>query len=265
MKLGIALPLLGDSPHKYRELQIRLESVRRNRFHGVELHIDDPRKTNPAKIAKLLAALGLELAALGTGMTYTKFGLSFLDDRKYIRAAAAQRAHEYIRLGSELDCAVILGLIRGSYSARLGRNGGKDRLSQTLRQICGLADRAGVQLLLEPVNRAESNLIHTLSDGARMLARVGTTKMRILADTYHMNIEEDSPVQSIRSFGRHIGHVHLADCNRGAPGQGHIDFEAVLRALKQVNYQGWVSAEIIFKPDEAQAFRQTGKAIAPLL
>jgi len=265
LKLAIALPLLGDSPHKYRELQTRLELARRNRFHGVELHIDDPRKTKTAKIAKLLSALGLELAALGTGMTYTKFGLSFLDDRKDIRAAALQRADEYICLASDLDCAVILGLIRGRYSARLGRNGGEDRLSQTLRRVTGLADRAGVQLLLEPVNRAESNLIHTLSDGASMLARVRSTRMSILADTYHMNVEETSPVHAIHSFGPHIGHVHLADCNRGAPGQGHIDFEAILRALKHVDYQGWVSAEIIFKPDEAQAFRQTVNAILPLL
>jgi len=265
MKLGIALPLLADSPHRYHELQVRLKAARRNRFHGVELQIDDPRMMSPGKIGKHLRAQNLELAAIGTGMTYAKYGLSFLDDRKEMRIAAIHRAEEYIRLASELDAPVILALIRGRYSARLGRDRAEDRLSRVLHRICRFADQAGVKTLLEAVNRYELNLIHTLADCTRMLASSATTNMKVLADTYHMNIEEDSPVQAIHSSGPQIGHVHLADCNRGAPGQGHIDFEALLRALKVVKYDDWVSAEIIFKPDEAQALRQASRTIVPLL
>jgi len=261
----VALPLIRSSPRKYRDLARQLKAVQRNRFHGIELHIDDPRGIDAREIDKLLESFGLELAAIGTGMTYSKFGLSFLDDRSDVRAAAVNRVHEYIRLGSDLNCAVILALIRGRYSAGLGRDRAELILSKTLGEIYRYANNAGTRLLLEPVNRYELNLIHTLSSAAKTVKQSRTPGMKILADTFHMNIEEDSATSAIRSFRPCIGHVHLADCNRGAPGQGHIDFAAILDTLKTSKYKDWVCAEIIFKPDEYEALRQTSSAIHPLL
>ncbi len=265
MKLGVALPVLSDSRHKYVELTNHLACACRHRFEGVELHIDDPGKVLSNKLERLVGDAGLELISIGTGMTYTRFGLSFLDDRVYVRRAAERRAVKYIEMASSLDCSVIIALIRGRYSIRMGKERALLILSETLKRLDRIAERRSVQLLLEPVNRYETNTIHTLSDAANMIERCKAAATKILVDTYHMNIEEESPARSIRSFNHLLGHVHVADCNRGAPSRGHIDFRGILSMLKSVDYRGWVSAEIMFRPDEESALGQTFSAINPLL
>jgi sugar phosphate isomerase/epimerase len=265
MKLAVAVPLLTDSRRIYADLRDHLDYAHSNLFEGVELHIDNPSKINFTRLEQMIRETGLEPVAIGTGMTYTRFGLSFLDDRTHVRRAATQRAIRYIELASELHCPVILALIRGRYSPRLGKRRALQRLSETLGRLNRIAERKEVRLLLEPVNRYETNMIHTLSDAADMIERCEATATKILLDTYHMNIEEESPDRAIRCFGRLLGHVHLADCNRGAPGQGHIEFRGILDTLKNVGYRGWLSAEIMFKPDEENALKQTYSTIKPLL
>jgi len=265
MKLSIAVPLLTDSRRTYADLRDHIDHVHNNLFEGVELHIDDPSKVDLTRLERMIHEAGLEPVAIGTGMTYTKYGLSFLDDRTHVRRAAARRAIKYIELASALHCPVILALIRGRYSPGLGRKHALQRLSETLGRLDRIAERKEVKLLLEPVNRYETNTIQTLSDTADMIEKCEATATKILLDTYHMNIEEESPDHAIRCFARLLGHVHLADCNRGAPGQGHIDFKGILGTLKNFGYRGWLSAEIIFKPDEETALKQTYSTIKPLL
>jgi len=265
LKLAVAFPLVGKSEFKYEGLLRRMKRAARNQFDGVELHIDQPRNADTKRIKNLARTAKLEIAAIGTGMTYTKYGLSLLDDRIEIRRAAYETTRQYIKLGSELGAGVVLALIRGRYSARSGRAKAEERLSRVLRVLALYAETRKVSLFLEPINRYELNLIHTLTEATEMIKKSGASGIRILADTFHMNIEESSFVKAIRASGRHIGHVHLADCNRGAPGQGHIDFRGILNALKASGYAGWVSAEIVFKPDEARALAQTSRTVRPLL
>jgi sugar phosphate isomerase/epimerase len=74
-----------------------------------------------------------------------------------------------------------------------------------------------------------------------------------LADTFHMNIEEVSIPQALEFAAERLGHVHLVDSNRRAPGQGHIDFAACAAALRRTGYAGYLCAEILPWPDSRQA------------
>jgi 5-keto-L-gluconate epimerase len=87
----------------------------------------------------------------------------------------------------------------------------------------------------------------------------------VLFDTFHSNIEEPHMEASLRACGSRLFHVHLADSNRWAPGVGHIDFAPIVTTLREMKYPGWVSAEILPKPDIQHAQEQTIKTMRPLL
>ena len=106
------------------------------------------------------------------------------------------------------------------------------------------AASVGVDLTLECWNRYGTFLLNRLEQSARLWRETGLENGGILADTYHMNIEERSLPQAIRAAGSLINHFHLSDSNRSAPGLGHVDFASVLRALLDVGYPGYLTFEL---------------------
>jgi sugar phosphate isomerase/epimerase len=88
-------------------------------------------------------------------------------------------------------------------------------------------------------------MLNRLDEGARMWRETGLTNGGIMADTFHMNVEERSIPGAIRDFGALLNHVHLSDSNRLAPGLGHVDFTDVLQTLRDVGYGGGLAFELI--------------------
>jgi sugar phosphate isomerase/epimerase len=88
-------------------------------------------------------------------------------------------------------------------------------------------------------------MLNRLDEGARMWRETGLTNGGIMADTFHMNVEERSIPEAIRDFGALLNHVHLSDSNRLAPGLGHLDFTDILQALRDVRYGGGLAFELI--------------------
>ena len=115
------------------------------------------------------------------------------------------------------------------------------------------ANSLGVNLTLECWNRYGTYLLNRLEQAARLWHETGLSSGGVMADTYHMNIEERSLPQAIRDTGELLNHVHLSDSNRAAPGQGHIDFGSVLQALMDINYCGYLTFEL-----DAQAAVRSG-------
>jgi len=100
-----------------------------------------------------------------------------------------------------------------------------------------LAAAAGVDLVLEVVNRFESNLLNTTAQGLRFLKDTGSDHVRLHLDTFHMNIEEANPAAAIRLAGDKIGYFHVGESNRGYLGDGVIDFDRIFDALLEIDYQ----------------------------
>ena len=114
-----------------------------------------------------------------------------------------------------------------------------------LRTIGEHAASLGVDLTLECWNRYGTYMLNRLDEGARMWRETGLTNGGIMADTFHMNIEERSIPDSILASADILNHVHLSDSNRLAPGLGHIDFAEVLQALRRAGYGGGLAFELI--------------------
>jgi len=109
-----------------------------------------------------------------------------------------------------------------------------------------------VSLTLECWNRYETYWLNRLDQGVELWEAVGLDRGGVMGDTFHMNIEEDDIAAAIRRTGGTLNHVHLADSNRAAPGQGHIDFVPVLEALAEIGYRGYLSFELL--PPSADPF-----------
>jgi sugar phosphate isomerase/epimerase len=116
-------------------------------------------------------------------------------------------------------------------------------LQAQLAELAEQADRAGVQLWVEPVNRYETHLLNRLEQAASLIELLGHARLGIVADVFHMALDEPDPAGAIRQHASAVGHVHLADSNRRLPGQGSTDFAAILAALEAIEYQGWLAYE----------------------
>ena len=116
-------------------------------------------------------------------------------------------------------------------------------LAAQLERLAEDAERAGVQLWVEPVNRYETHLLIRLQDAASLVAPLNHPRLGIVADLFHMALDEPDIPAALRDHGPHIGHVHLAESNRRLPGQGTTDFKAALAALDAMGYSGWMAFE----------------------
>lgn len=104
----------------------------------------------------------------------------------------------------------------------------------------------GISLLLEPLNRYSTPFCTTVIDFLKIKSLMKNDKLKILLDTYHMNIEEASIVDSIQSVRQYLYHIHLADNNRLMPSYGHIDFNSIIKKLMEINYNYNLGFEPIF-------------------
>jgi len=217
-------------------------------YDGVELAIRDPDLVDVDMIERILAKHGLQVPAIGTGQAWGEEGLSFTNPDEKIRKAAIQRIKNHIQLAHQLRAKVIIGLIRGVTPPGQTKAQSMYFLEQCLQDCLEAASAQGVYLALEPLNRYETDLIHTITDGLELIYRIGSPNLGLLLDTFHMNIEESMIEESIRLCGEHIFHFHVADSNRKYPGAGHLDFESILNTLYSTGYQGWVSGEFMPAP-----------------
>ena len=217
-------------------------------YDGVELAVRDPSLVNAGELERVVIDNGLVVPAIGTGQAWGEEGLSFTSNDPAVRAAAIERISSHVPLAAHLDAVVILGLIRGITPDGQTHEQSMEYLVEAIQQCAAAAEGTGVRFALEPMNRYETDLIHTAAEGLELIERVGADNFGLLLDTFHMNIEEPDIGESIKESGDRIFHFHVADSNRWYPGAGHLDFGAILKDLENTGYQGFVSGEFMPKP-----------------
>jgi sugar phosphate isomerase/epimerase len=225
-------------------------------YDGVELAVRDPSSVDIEALQRLLFQHRLSVAALGTGQAYVEEGLSFTSADADVRQAAVERIHRHIELAAHFKAMVIIGLIRGMTPTVNNQSQAMAWLVQALQACTAVAYHKGVRLIVEPINRYETDLINTIDEGLTLLDKVGapSATLGLLPDTFHMNIEEPSMTESMGRAAGSIFHFHVADSNRRYPGAGHLDFGHILSTLRdEVGYEDWVSAEILPHPDPQTA------------
>ena len=262
--------VVSTQPTKFSALAFKedfeksIKKVAKLGFDGAELAVRNPKDLKVNDVINIIKENNLEVPAIGTGQAYGEEGLSFSDPDEVIRKMAVERINDQIVFASNFNAQVIIGLIRGEIEESINRIEAEEWTIDCLKKCTEFAKEYNIRLTLEPVNRYESNFINTLNEGIEFIKRVGASNLGLLADTFHMNIEEVSIYGSIIQAKNYITHVHFADSNRWAPGCGHIDFKKVIETLKKIDYQGYVSAEILPLPDPDSCARLTVETLNKL-
>jgi sugar phosphate isomerase/epimerase len=208
-----------------------------------------------ALLGKCLKDSGLRLAAMGTGAGAVLRKLTLTSPDAEVRRAGREFVNAVIDFAGRFGAPAILGSMQGRWGAGVEKSTALGYLRPALEEFGERARKAGTTFLLEPLNRYEGNVINTIGDAAEMIRSLSTRHVTILADLFHMNIEEEDLSGALRSGGPLITHVQLADSNRRPPGHGHTDFAAVAAALGSIGYRGYLSAEALPWPDPDAAAR----------
>lgn len=227
-------------------------------FDAIEIFPPDAESLRRLNLSKNLSDAGLAVAAVGTGAGWVKHRLQLADEDPVLRARAIDFVRSVISSAAELGAPAIIGSMQGRSTKEVDRNTAKSYLRDALSVLGDHAKQFGLPLFYEPLNRYETDQANTLAEGLVTIHQI--ENVQLLADFFHMNIEESDIGNAICSAGGAIGHVHFADSNRMAVGFGHLDIAPAMQALQQIGYTGYLSAEVFSKPDAYAAAAQTIKA-----
>ncbi|AEH51176.1 5-keto-L-gluconate epimerase [Pseudothermotoga thermarum] len=228
-----------------------IELAKKIGYDGVEIAIRDPKLADVNLIKKVVLDFKIQVVAIGTGQAYLAEGLNLIDEDENIRKKAFERLIDHINFASIFGAKVIIGFIRGKKKNR----DEKQVQKLFIEQIAKLADYAqllSVQLVIEPLNRYEIDFLNTLDETYELVKVLNHDSVGILADTFHMNIEEPRIEESLEKVKDKLYHFHVADSNRWAPGAGHIDFGSIIRTLRKIGYNSFLSVECLPLPGGAE-------------
>lgn len=237
------------------EFEQALECLRENGFDGVELnlHFDDKRRLS--KIKDSIRRSGLKLAAVGTGLVYGHEKLSFTNSDQNDRTRALSIVRQLLEFASSENASLIIGSVRGLAETK----DAPTHLRDCLVECDAVAKRYGTRIALEAINRYETKFLNNASEVSAFIESSKLDSTGILLDTFHMNIEEQSIEETIRANKSRLVHFHIADSNRWPPGYGHLKIEDSLYLLRDLGYDGWVSAETLPKPNSIKAVKATAE------
>ncbi len=226
------------------ELSQKLSKMESYGFQGIEFWGQSlPERVDEVKEA--IASSTIEPSTICAG-----YSGCLLDNDEGERKKAMKDIKSLLRIGGEIG---VLGLITVPIfgKARLPNlsplNSSveleKELLVLELEELGKVAAENNCTILIEPLNRYETHLVKTLQDAVEIQKRVNLESVKIMADFFHMNIEERDIPESIREAGEAIHHVHLADSTRLLPGYGHTDFKSGFEALKEIGFGNYMALE----------------------
>jgi sugar phosphate isomerase/epimerase len=268
MKLAVAIAAHDAPPSAFvvwRGFEDSIRKASEYGYQGVELALKSAEEVTPRVLGRWLDKYHMEVSCISTGQVFAALGLCFTHPDAALRAHAVKVFDGLIQLAGDFGGLVNIGRARGFVAEGQSRQDVERLFLETAGQICAIAQRHGVTLLLEPVNRYELNFINSLDEGAALIAKLGWKNMGLMPDVFHMNIEEERIGESLIRNAGLVRYIHLADSNRLAPGRGHLDFNEVFSGLKAAGFDGWASVEILPLPDPDTAARTAARFILPAI
>jgi sugar phosphate isomerase/epimerase len=251
-------PSLAGGPWIYWEdLHVSIPKAKKLGFDAVELFTASADAVDSDTLFELLDDNAIALAAVGTGAGKVLHGLHLTSPDKDVRRKARDFIARMIEFGARFGAPAIIGSMQGRVEHDVQRRQSLEWLAEGLTELGKRAGDNGVDLIFEPLNRYETDMINTLADGIKIIKSLHCKNVLLLADLFHMNIEEPSIPDAIRNAADYIGHVHFADSNRRPAGMGHIDLAAAADALTEIRFNGHASAEAFAYPDPDTAAAQT--------
>ena len=242
MRLGINT-FLFTSPFTTESVK-HFPTFKKWGFATVEIPIEDPSHIDPAKVRAAADKAGLVIgsvcACMGPGRDF--------------RGTPAEQKTGVDYVKQIIDQAVVLGCpsIIGPLYSVVGRIGAHTEAEKqqhfkdvvkNLKALAAYAEKRGVTLCVEPLNRFETDFLNTVEQGLKLVKAVNSPAVKLHLDTFHMNIEQKNQAAAIKKAGKLLAHFHACGCDRGTPGNDHIDWPNIAKALKSIGYKGDVVIE----------------------
>ena len=219
-----------------------LPRIKAHGFDGVEVPMFDPAGFPATDIRNALAANDLEC----TVCSIIPAGRSLISDDADVRRRTQQHLRDAIQATAEVGAHVIDGPLYSPVGDLPGRRRTPNEWRwaiEAYQSVTPTLDACDVTLAIEPLNRFETYFLNTAADAAALCDEVGHPRVGVAFDTFHANIEEKGIAGACRRIGGHLKHVQISENDRGTPGSGHIDWASLLRALRDLEYDGWLTIE----------------------
>lgn len=242
MKFGVS-SYVWVSPFS-NETAWQLKHARDMGFDIYEIGVEDPESFDPAYIKQEAGKVGIQVNICGA------FGpnrdISSKDP--LVRNNGMEYIRKLIDMAAAFDSPYVAGpMYAATGKARMAspkeRKAQRDFAVNHLRELAGYAEENGVKLALETLNRFETDFLNTVDQGLELIEEIGCRNVGFLLDTFHMNIEEKSLGQAIRKAGDRLYDFHACANDRGTPGEDHLDWKEIRRALNDIDYEGAVVIE----------------------
>jgi sugar phosphate isomerase/epimerase len=239
----------GDSFHE------KFDRLARWGYDGIEVSGSDLLR-HASELRRALEVYPVQVTSACAG-----FQGWLVDRNPRSRTLAIAEIKEILAAGAELGIAGLISPAAYGIASRVlppnryafSLEDERALLVESLLEIVESAARTGGTLLLEPLNRYADRVINTLAEGASVVEQVASPHVRLIPDTFHMNIEEVDMSAELRKHIQHIGHIHLSDSNRSLPGLGHIDFASLFATLRECGYEGALAIECMAPDDPEEA------------
>ena len=240
MKFSYVLP----DPATYEnwtEFKGDLLCAKQTGYDAVELQIADPGAFDEPRVRESLEGAGLTMCAFQTGTTYATRGNCLCTEDEVVRERTIELLMSFVDLAARWHAVIVVGSLQGRFDNEPDRSVGEARIRDALRRVGEYAVLKEATVAFEPVNHGEISFHNTIAAAAAVVRGLDLPSIRLMVDTYHMNIEEKdmlAPLAGVRDF---LAHVHLSETNRDILGDGHWDTKGFLAELARINYEVFCS------------------------
>jgi len=240
MRLGYVLP--DPSPCRdWAEFEGDLACVKQAGYDAVELQIADPATFDEARVRQALQAVGLPMCAFQTGATYATRGNCLCTADDAIRERTVKLLLSFVDLAARWQAVIVVGSLQGRFKEEPNRSAGEARIREALCRVGEYALKKEATVAFEPVNHGEISFHNTIVEAAALVRGIDLPSVRLMVDTFHMNIEEKDMLAPLAGIHDILAHVHLSETNRDVLGEGHWDTRGFLAELRRLGYGGCCS------------------------
>ena len=237
----------------WRGFEESIEKARELGYQGIELGLRQYEDVDFIKLSGFLSKYGMQVSSIGTGQVFSDLHLMLCDVDESRRRQAIKVVKELINVAADFSGRINLSRVCGNCPSEALYEHAMAQLVDSISILTDYAETKKVMLLLEPINRYESNMLNTIDQAVELIRWIPTESLGILPDLFHMNIEEADLRKSLIDNRSLIKYLHFADSNRYAPGMGHINYQEVFDVLIEMKYSGWLCMDILPMPTSDKA------------
>lgn len=231
------------------DLEITLMRLKKYNYDAIELEgKPEEKKYDLSKVKALLSKYSLNISSIAGMFPWRgKVKRDLATEDKVIRDNTINYIIDSIDYAWKIKAELLIIVPTAIYKTipSLSKKEDWENSVRAVRVVAKYAEKKDILLAIEPINRYETYMVNTIHDALLFSQNVGSSHVKVMGDTFHMNIEEQNIIEAIKEAGSNLINLHIADSNRGAVGRGHINFRSIFRALKDINYKHTLTLEYL--------------------